>query len=177
MGAKLSRPGGPSSRGAATKLPLIPAWEGCLPSVFPSLPHSPSVHHNSGGQCQVWCRTWCPRLATPTKCEAGRKASPCMQCLQMQEMKPDIPQCIHVTVWIFSLKIPTCHSPVGPKSGQRSALGNLCLTGGMQSIRNNSYLESNCILKWIMHKFQDLEEVCYTNHFVSKLLTMFQVAL
>lgn len=32
----------------------------------------------------------------------------------------------------FSLKIPTCLSPAGPKSSQRSAPGTLCLTGGFR---------------------------------------------
>lgn len=66
----------------------------CLPIAPPLSQCSPQLRWAVPGLVQVWC----PRLATPTKCEGGRKASPCMQCLQMQEMKPGISQCIHVTV-------------------------------------------------------------------------------
>jgi len=106
-----------------------------------------------------------------------RNASPYVQYVQLQQLKSAIIQCIHVTVQIFSFKIPSSLSPVGPKGSESSAPGNPRLTGGFWvptrrvSVRNDCHFENNLVLKLLRRKFQNLEEVCYTNHFVSKLLT------
>lgn len=191
MGAKLSRAGGLSSRGAATKLPLIPAWEGYQPSAFPLLLCSPTAHHTSGGQCQMLEGHGVPGLPHPLSGEerlvpACRSWSQASFSVMWHQYPRDIS--IHVTsvsMWqpeFSHWKFPPLPFSCWPKeqskvcSGQSVSTRRL-LSTHMQSIRTNSHWESNFILKWLTHKFQDLEEVCYTNHFPRKLLTILQVAL
>lgn len=135
MGAQLSGAGGPSSRGGATKLPLIPHGRAASPS---------------GGQCQVW-EDMVSQASTPTKGRWGENAGP-VQLEQIQGLKSGILQCLHVTVWMCSLKFP----PAFLLLSQRAVKGlvwaafvsNRRLSSAhMPTIRSNSYLESNFISK------------------------------
>lgn len=92
--------------------------------------------------------------------------SPCAQYVHMQQLKSDIIQCIHVTVWIFPLKIPfSCWPKEQSEFGSRQpvSIWRLLSTHTQSLLRNNCHLENNSILKLLRHKFQNLEEVCYTN--------------
>lgn len=75
----------PSTGGPPAQcLPIAPLFSHCSPHLRWAVP-------DLGG-------TWCSRLATPTRW--GRKASPCMQLAQMQELKSGILQCDVTSVFI-----------------------------------------------------------------------------